>query len=258
MLRSAFLKISNNFFDLRNTQIIILGNQKSGTTAIAKLLAENTGKSILLDTPLLWEPNLSEIFYGKISLEKIINKNKYYFSRQIIKEPNLTFLYDQLISIYPNSVKFIFIVRDPRDNIRSLLNRIKVPGNLQNIDSYTPQFTNHEKVLFNKDIIPYSSNHYIKQLAERWVKAVSVYLAAKENFTLVKYEDFNKSKLKFINDLSLKMGCELKNDISSKINIQYQPKGDRSVKWEDFFGLENLEQIIAICKESMQKIGYYI
>jgi len=258
MIKSILAKKINFLFDLKNTEIIVLGNQKSGTTAITKLLGLNIGKNTLLDSPLLWEPNLSKIAVGDISLKNIITKNKYYFGRSIIKEPNLTFFYDKLKSIYPSSVKFIFIVRDPRDNIRSLLNRIKVPGNLDTIERYTQHFTNHEKVLFDKKIINYSSDHYIEQLAERWVTAVNIFLNAPEKFVLVKYEDFNKDKVNYINQLSKKMGYQIKNDISSKVNIQYQPKGNQNISWKDFFGIKNLKKIQDTCGLQMKKLGYTI
>lgn len=258
MIKSFIIRNINFLYSLNDTNIIILGNQKSGTTAIAKLLALNAGETILLDTPLLWEPNLSKIASKDIKLRTLIEQHKYYFSRSIIKEPNLTFFYPEIKSIYPPSVKFIFIVRDPRDNIRSLLNRINISGNLDDIKDQFKRLTIHEKILFDKKIIPYISNHYIEQLSERWVVAVDVFLNSKENFHLVKYEDFNKDKVNFINQLSVKMGYQAKNDISAKVNIQYQPKGNKKINWNDFFGEKNLHKIQNICGVQMKKLGYKI
>ncbi len=258
MLQSLFFRLGNGFYKLSNTKVVILGNQKSGTTAIAKLLAENTNRSVLLDSPLLWEPNLSNIIIGRLDLRQLINKNKYYFSREIIKEPNLTFLYDQLKGVYPKSVKYVFIVRDPRDNIRSILNRIKVSGNLDNIDVEQKRFTIHEKILFDSHVFNYTSDHYIEQLAERWLKATDVYFKSKDRFILVRYEDFKKDKIAFINKLALNLGIESKKDISTKVDIQYQPIGDHSLSWSDFFGKKNLDRINKICEERLQKLGYLI
>ncbi len=258
MIKSLILKNTNFLYSLDNTKIIILGNQKSGTTAIAKLLAINTGESVLLDSPLLWEPNFSKIRSGKIQLKDLIIRNKYYFARSIIKEPNLTFFYDELKSIYSSSVKFIYIVRDPRDHIRSLLNRINVPGNLSEISAYEENFTIHEKNLFDKNLIAYSSDHYIVQLAERWVTAVDIFLNSKKDFHLVKYENFIRDKVYFINQLSKKMGYQPKNDISAYADIQYQPKGNQNISWDDFFGTKNLKKIETTCEVHMKKIGYKV
>ena len=81
MIKSFILKNINFLNSLENTTIIILGNQKSGTTAIAKLLVLSSGQTVLLDTPLLWEPNLSKIASGDILLKSII-KGKYSVSTQ--------------------------------------------------------------------------------------------------------------------------------------------------------------------------------
>ncbi len=257
MLRSFFLRTVNNLYDLEQTRVIVLGNQKSGTTAIAKLLALISGKKVLLDSPLLWEPNLSRIATGKIDLLTLINDHKYYFARPIVKEPNLTFLFDQVVRIYPPSVKFVFIVRDPRDNIRSILNRLKVPGNLVNLDSYYPNFSIHEKAIFDKNIFSYQTDHYISQLAERWNMAADIYFRSEEDVYLVRYEDFKRDKVSFISNLALKMGFKPKFDIAAKIDIQYQPKGNHDISWLDFFGQKNLDRIINICGSGMQRVGYY-
>lgn len=258
MIKSLILKNINFFYNLNHTKIIILGNQKSGTTVIAKLLALNTGESVLLDSPLLWEPNFSKIYRGEMELKDLINQNKYYFSRSIIKEPNLTFLYEDLIKVYSSSVKYLFIVRDPRDNIRSLLNRINVPGDLEYIGAHSPPFTIHEKNLFDKELFAYSSSHYIEQLAERWVKAIEVFLKFKENFYLVRYEDFMVNKIDFIDQLSKKMGYVTRHDISTHVNVQYQPQGNRNISWDAFFGVENLARIEQICSWHMKKLSYPI
>ena len=81
MIKSILLKKISFLYNLNNTTAIILGNQKSGTTAIAKLLVLSSGQTVLLDTPLLWEPNLSKIASGDILLKSII-KGKYSVSTQ--------------------------------------------------------------------------------------------------------------------------------------------------------------------------------
>ena len=258
MIHRLMLKSINIFYNLSNTKLIILGNQKSGTTAIAKLISLQTGKKNLLDTPLLWQPNLSKIINQKIKLSSIIESNKYYFGRPIIKEPNLTFFYEQLRSIYPSHVKYIFIVRDPRDNIRSLLNRIKVPGNLDNIDSYFNNFSIHEQALFDNEILPYESEHYIEKLAEKWIFAVRVYFRSTNDFHLARYEDFIKDKTSYITNLTKKIGLEPKYDISSKIDTQFQPKGNNELSWLEFFGKKNLQRVNLICEKYLRKLDYPI
>ena len=113
--------------------IIVLGHQKTGTSVIAALLGEATGKSVTIDMfhhnnkirPFFRE----DIFNKKLSLRDFIQANALYFSTDIIKEPDLTFHYEALLNYFPKA-KFVFVIRDPRDNIRSILNRLKISGNL--------------------------------------------------------------------------------------------------------------------------------
>ena len=64
----------------------------------------------------------------KINTQDFINKNKVEFSSEIIKEPHLSIFYDELKIEYPNS-KFVMVIRNPFDNIRSILDRLNVEGN---------------------------------------------------------------------------------------------------------------------------------
>ena len=66
-------------------------------------------------------------------------------------------------------------------------------------------------------------------------------------------ELFDGLRLRWI---SKKMGFEPKKDISTFVDIQYQPKGDQKVSWIDFFGTNNLNRINKICGHRMQKLGY--
>lgn len=89
--------------------IFILGNQKSGTTAISELLANMVDLSISRDLRKeIKTPNFHLVRKGDMSLKEFISKNKLDFSRDIIKEPNLTLLYPHLISIFLKLNLFLF------------------------------------------------------------------------------------------------------------------------------------------------------
>lgn len=238
--------------------MIILGNQKSGTTAIAKLLALVSRKSCLLDTPLLWEPHFSQLKQGQLLLKELILKHKYFFSKAIIKEPSLTFLFDQLVTIYPSTVRYVFIVRDPRDNIRSILNRLNIPGHLDILDGEQYALTANEQSYFNAKLFEYQEEHYIGQLAERWNLAVSLYLDQPNRFQLVRYEDFQLDKKNYIHQLAISLNLEIKADITAKVDVPFQIQGDRTIRHLDFFGKRNLDRINKICANAMNQLSYLI
>ncbi|GAH62832.1 unnamed protein product, partial [marine sediment metagenome] len=87
--------------------IIIIGNQKSGATAIAALLADMAGISVTLDLRKeIGNPTYHLVVRGILPLAEFIERNKLAFSAKIIKEPNLTLLYDRLPEYFPGS-KFV-------------------------------------------------------------------------------------------------------------------------------------------------------
>ena len=75
----------------REAPVFVLGHQKSGTSAVAALLAELTGSSAAID---LFEetrsPVIDRVVRGEMSLERYLRRNRLDFSRQIVKEASLT------------------------------------------------------------------------------------------------------------------------------------------------------------------------
>ena len=236
--------------------VIILGNQKSGTTAIAALLAHLTGKSVTLDIEPLWRfPDLA-LFRKEIPFASFVTKNRYLFSRDIIKEPWLTFFYNDLRSIFPDA-KYVFVIRDPRENIRSLLNRLKLPGDLEqltweDIQQLEPKW----QIIFMGDLIGVPQGHYIEILAHRWVEAAKIYLKNQDNMILVQYESFELNKMKTIEQLAEQLGFEPKYSIKSLIHKPFQPPGNRKISLVDFFGEKNLKRIHKVCAEYMEIFHY--
>jgi hypothetical protein len=209
-----------------------------------------------LDIPELKAPLLDALHGGKLALRDFVLSTRLSFARDIVKEPLLTFLYDQLVGLFP-SARFMMILRDPRDNIRSILDRLKVPGFLEHIDPY--DFSEINPVwrrVIDGSLIGLKGANYIEMLAVRWNKAVDIYLENANNITLIRYEDFLNDKVGAINQLALQLGYDAVNDISGKVDIQFQPPGNRDVRWQEFFGTANLDRINLICGERMQRVGY--
>lgn len=244
-------KAIKNFISKPNRKAIwIFGMQKSGTTAIAALLAKKTGKSVTLDTKYLWEPYSSQILSKEISIEELVNKYSYPFSKQIIKEPSATFIID-VIKQYFFLEKYVFIVRNPYDNIRSILNRLNLPGDKLSID--LSQINPNWQYIFQNE---YGKN-YIGVLAKRWVEANSqMEIINSESCVLVKYEDFILDKETYIENLAKELGLPKNKSISEIVNINYQSKGNRNTNIMEFFGAKNLNIINNTCEKVMNKFNY--
>lgn len=230
--------------------LFIFGFQKSGTSAIAGLLAEKTGKSVTIDTKYLWQPYFDKIMSNEIDMNSHVNRYSYPFSKFIIKEPNTTFFIKQLKEFFYLS-KYIFIVRNPFDNIRSILNRLNLPGDLEDID--VDKVHEDWKSFFSKS----KGKNYISVLANLWVKANNQSdITNSDSCVLVKYEDFNNDKEEFIEYISKKVGIEPKYSIGHIVDKQFQPKGERNIDLKIFYGEKNYKIIEDICCNLMKEFNY--
>lgn len=237
--------------------IIVLGNQKSGTTAIAALLAEATGLSVTLDLRKeMTDPVADKVKTGELPIEALVKRNKFDFSRDIIKEPGLSVFYPELVSYFPDA-RFVMIVRDPRDNIRSILNRLKVPGTVEELTgNHRSEFTRGWDLTFDGTWLGLDGANYIETMAQRWNYIADSYLDNSDQIILLKYETFLSDKVGEISRLAHTFGLEIRFDIAHRIDHQFQPAGDHDVAWVDFFGPVNLARIETICREHMRTFGY--
>jgi len=244
--------------------IFVLGNPKSGTSAISMLLGKAIGERVQNDLFHFIEerqPCRAKLYEGELSVRDFIRANPYYFSPTIIKDPNLTFFYEDIVEIFPES-KFILIVRDPRNNIRSLLSFLKIPGNLPDIDCdlYLSKLRLHQgngwKETLEGNQPKVSGKNYIEKLAKIWNVAAETYLKNQNKIVLIRFEDFERDKVSAIFNLARAVGREPKYDIKEVKDVQYQPRGKRNVSWLDFFGSENLQTIDTICGDRMNLFDY--
>ena len=230
--------------------IFMLGHAKSGTTAIAALLAKVSGQSVTIDPMFRIDPEgylQRQLLQGELKLAEVIEAYKFYFSTPINKDPKLTFFYEDLCQCFPQA-KFIFVIRDPRDNIRSFLNRRGIPGNLDKLPEDKQQWIGN--------LPPIAGKNYIEKLANRWNLAADTYLDRQDKFILIRYEDFVDDKVGTTQSLAKQVGLTPSQDISDYVNLQYQPSGDRQVSWSEFFQKDNLHLIETICRERMNCFNY--
>jgi len=252
---------------ISQSPVIILGNQKTGTTVIASLLGKATKKNFVIDPvyQIQYKANSvgqlslqQQLYQDTNTLQAFIENNKQYFSYELIKEPNFTFLSENVRKYFPEA-KFIFTNRDPRNNIRSILNRLNIPGNLTKLREHHLQEMNLGWRLLIEGKYPSASgNNYIERLANRWNLAAESYLRNIDNTIYISYEYFLQDKHKAIISLAKQTGLDLKDDISKQLDIQYQPKGNNNMSWQEFFGQENLARINNICSDKIKIFNYDI
>lgn len=242
-------------------RIFVLGHQKSGTSAIASLLSHKCGLKSTIDIPEFYLGYL-KIRQRKMSFLKFIEENVHRFYTDIIKEPELTFFYEELKEIFTNA-RFLFIVRHPISVIRSILDRAEI-DTLKLPMSYTEASKMSEngvweKMLSAKSISYGETQEITEAYALRWVKAARLYIANEDTFILAKYEDFVMNKLYFVDDLADKLGLCKKNPINELCEIQYQPKGkNREKNINELFTNDVIKKVESICENEMRQMGYQL
>jgi hypothetical protein len=254
-------RVMNRLVRVHERPIFVLGNQKSGTTAIAALLARAVGLEATLDLQReIRRPTYPLVARGEMSFERFVAANRWGFSRPIVKEPNLTLFYDELRRRFPQA-QFAFVLRDPRDNLRSILNTLGIRGDLARLADEPiapdhPRNTPGWRLVLDGRGLGIPGDHYIEQLAERWCRCADVYLEHSQVLALCRYEDFMADKLACLRTLAGALGLAVVNDVSDQLDTPFQPPGDRGVSWRGFFGRENLARIERVCGDRMAKLGY--
>ena len=239
--------------------VFILCVQKSGTTAIAALLADATGLPATLDiTRAISRPG-SKILrkYGVEGFDDFVYRYRKEFSRKIVKEPGLTFDYEGLKEYFPKA-RFVMIMREPKDNIRSILNRLKVPGHLKWLAPEDwPELKKSPAWRINLDSswLGHWPESYVDSLAYRWRLSAETYFNQPEAFTLIRYEDFLDDKKATVEGLARTLGFEVVVDIAGDVDKQYQPKGRRVTDYDEYFG-ENIPWIRKQCNDWAERLGY--
>jgi len=152
----------------------------------------------------------------------------------------------------------VLILRDPRDNIRSLLDRLNLPGNLPANPLGLDKLPTGWKEIFYPALHSSAEVHYIDVLAERWNVAARLPGELEGRLCCtVRYEDFLRDKVLFIKDLAQALGYQGRGNIQDDIHKQYQPAGKhRSVKWANFYGVENLKKIEKRCGKFLAQYKY--
>ncbi len=252
------LNLATPLFKGKNL-VIVAGMPKSGTTAIAKLLAEAADVKVCSDPfHQLGERNVDfreELFGGTLPLEKLWRRYQHIFSGEIVKDPNFPLLLSQIVKFLPEA-QLVSIIRDPRDNIRSILNRLNLPGDPQGVDLSSANIpaTWRNVLLGKQPDIP--GDDYVEVLAHRWKISTEAFLQHRKRCVEIRYEDFVAQKSASISKLAASLGYTQLANIDHLVDVQYQPKGDSAGRWKDFFEASQLDVINRVTGPLLGEFGY--
>jgi len=238
-------------YSVNTHAVVVLGDHKSGSYGVADLLADACGVAKTLQIPELWSPAIERVLDGGASLASIAAAHPRPFSPEVIHEPFLTFIYDEVRRVFPGG-KFCFVVRDPRESIRSELAELKLPGDLDALDPAARGVPPEWRIAFDPARWGAKGPHYVEVLAARWRRAAEVYTEHRKEMQLLRFEDFVADRLGAIQGLIRRIGLLKTGDIGARAA---EPRPARPGGPADFFG-PNLQRILDVCGERMQQFGY--
>lgn len=232
--------------------ILITAHPRSGTTAVASLLAECCGLRAFTQTGR-WTQADREIVTGSKTIEEVIARNRYAFSCDIMSAADAGGFLPAMAAALPG-MRIVFLVRDPRDMICSVIERIN------NYDISSVEIGDPGYRYLQTDWLGISETDPIKKLALRWNKwletAQSVAGAAYR-----RYEDFLKNKPAFIAQLAQELGLAPRYDIHADMDRQMSKHGKNlpvrgAGRWKQMLPAEHARAIEGICREGMVQFGY--
>ena len=241
--------------------VLVGGSPKSGTTAIAMLLGVATETGVASDPFHRLDQRgvdfRDRLFSGRLSIAHLIDDNPDVFAAGIIKDPNFAFFIGPLLERFPHS-HFVFIVRDPRANIRSILNRLGIRGDArqETVDAKLRDLPEGWRRVLTGRTPDVAGTDFIERMAYRWNAAVDAYRSYVDRVRLVIYEEFDRDKEAVISSLAADVGLEVSRPLGAAADRQFQPRGERDVDWVEFFGERNLATIDRICEDRMRPLGY--
>ena len=266
MINALFSGIKQFRNPADNVEVVVLGHQKGGTTAIAALLGKISGLGVSID-PLFQvdqgkAKQVKKLIRNPKKIEWLCVRHPRLFVQPIVKDPDLIFIYQAVRECYRNA-HILFVVRDPRDTIRSICNRLNLAGSDLNRcpKSSDMKGGNHHWELVLSGRLPKhelykQQSSLIYNLAHRWNLAAEIFLEFADEMTFLRYEDFLKDKEKSIAKVAHNFEIECTQSIADYVDVQYQPKGNSNTDWSGFFGPKNLSLIETICARPMHEFGY--
>jgi len=245
---------------INRNPVIVLGNQKSGTTAVGAMLAGCMGVTSTLDIPeQIDRPTYVEVYTQGRSFDNVISSAPRAFLRKLIKAPFLTFFYSQLRDVFPRA-RFVLVLRDPRDNIRSIYDRLRIPGNIAHVsDEQMARIPLPWHYVLDNRWLGIDGCDTIESLAQRWNLVSELARVHRDQMVVVRYEDFMVDKRNALLGVAEHLGVDAPNLSGIDLDRQYQSAGvNRGMPVESFFDEANLERIERICRDDIAYWQYPI
>lgn len=229
-------------------KLLIIGCERSGTTAIAQLISKGSKLSLLNDPPESWYiyPLINIVGIRGFSMNLIFKIWKY----KIVKVPGFATILPELRKVHPKPFKIIYMVRDPRDNFSAIKERL-----VQDMNG----------LYLNVHFLNIKGKNVCENIAYRWNKYLDLsqeYAVKHKNEILfVRYEDFLKDKETVLKQIAkfglIKLNTDLiSNDLDKQINKGWSNVISGSERYKKDLTFDEIQTIERITKNNMKKYNY--
>lgn len=249
-----------SFWGADRVRVVVVGHQKSGTTAVGGLLAR------ALDTDFSNDPLyridrgkahvVRSLLDGSAELEQVVRSNQPIFCSTVVKDPDLSFLIEACVRTFPKA-HIVNVVRDPRDTIRSIADRLQLTSHELSCETLDrPDINAHWGLILEGKLPVVDGTTIVDRLAQRWRQAWAAYTRSSTSVKVLRYEDFRSRKAETIYELAEALHLKVKADLKGQVDVRFQPAGVSDVRLTERLGRENVELIEALCSDEINLLGY--
>jgi hypothetical protein len=239
---------------------VVLGHQKSGTTAFGALLAQCAGGGYANDPLYAIDRGkggaAAALLCDGTPLAEMVEAHRRLFCRTILKDPDLTFVRGQLELVFP-AAALVHVVRNPFTTIRSIADRLELSAEHLLLPADQVQLPNlHWRLIVSGKLPDIGRGTIAEILALRCAVALDAARTDLSAHAIVRYEDFCAAKKDVIEAMASSLDLPVRSDIGGAVDRQFQTRGKARVDLQSRLGSRTIEVIASTCGAANQYFDY--
>lgn len=232
--------------------ILVAAHPRSGSTAVATLLARHTGLRAFTETGPWTREFDAAVYTGQVHFSRVLHKYRYEFSHDLMSAADATCILPQMKAALPG-MRTVYVVRDPRDTICSLVERIN------NYDLSTFEVRDPRFRWLDVDWLIHDESNPHRKLARRWCLFLDIATSIEDVFYF-RYEDFCSDKPRCISHIADRLGLRHAVSTVEGWDEQYSKHDRRPIhgpgRWRKMMPAPIARDVEAICRSYMERFGY--
>lgn len=228
-------------------KVCVIGCERSGTSAVSRLLSVGSGYSLLDDPPESWYSYPVIYWQGHgLSLKLWWKLRKYH----IVKVPGFATILPYLKKRFVGNFTALYCIRDPRDVVASVLERLEQGG-------YSPLFT-------DVTWLGIQVADRVEAISWRWRKYLECALHYRRRggkVVFIKYEDFCHDRLGALLKCAERLNISFHSSkVRPLLETQFGKNWDKTIRgagrWQNDLDEFDVQKTTGICGDLMRAWDY--